>query len=484
MYKFFNILLSVIGLRYPISINTDTYFLKTPSEILRSRWRLGLYWTYSFLIFCCIMVEPIFLTILAIQERNVIYISNIAFLLIPPISQLIIINYFRSKSFDKIYYEVSLLRDTNHLIKNEIILSTLILVPSILSIIISAIFKFSTHNDNSLFSHFIDIDETRVVFLYIWQFMNWIYSRTITFLIFIIFFYVFFKHVNDIKTFSTVLDNHDIWSSDHTIVSEFIHAIIRLRYELNESVDKLSNVYICATILGAIGIGNVISNLKIDSFTLMSSVIFALGQLIFLYMIYLINKRQGVLDSIIMDPDFSVKYLYRRYRSIDSNLTNKSPVLYKNIRQFSEVQDLSVTSVGRLLKTFSEHRNTKVIPLGNLGDMVNDASPIAPPTHTNRGGKRKKKIKVINDIDEGYEDAEKASPLTKDIIKTINNIDNYNGSSIDFIILHTLISESWTTSFSLLGMQFDSSDSIQKALLITGTIATISGYLTQLQVAI
>jgi hypothetical protein len=251
---------------------------------------------------------------------------------------------------------------------------------------------------------------------------------------------------------------------------------------LNESVDKLSNVYICATILGAIGIGNASSNLKIDSFTLMSSVIFGIGQLIFLYMIYLINKRQGDLDNIIMDPDFSVKYLYRRYRSIDSNLTNKSPVLYKNIRQFSEVQDLSVTSVGRLLKTFSEHRNanTKVIPLGNLGDMVQDASPI------DRGGRRKKKakIKVINDIDEGYEDAEKASPLTKDIIKTINNIDNYNGSSIDFIILHTLISESWTTSFSLLGMQFDSSDSIQKALLITGTIATISGYLTQLQVVI
>ena len=518
MYKFLNKLLFILGLRYPVCIDTEIYFQSKPVvpialdqergreieidiscfQMPKFCWRKILYWFYSTLIFGCIIIEPVFLIVASFKDRTLIYISNIAFLLIPPLLQLVIVRYFRSKSFDKIYYEVSLLKDTRHLIKNDTVLSFLILIPSVISIIVSSLFKFTTYNDNSLFQFYIaNVGTASAVFLYIFQFVSWFYSRTITFLTLVIFFYVFFKHVNDMKTFIFVLNNHSVWSKDPTIISEFIHAIIKLRYELDNSIDKLSKVYVLATILGAIGLGNVISNKKLDSFTLISSIIFIICQLVFLLIIYLITVQQNKLSGIIMDPEFSIKYIYRKYRYMDYDITTKSPVLYKNIRQNSEVSDLSVTSIGRLLKNVYSpqyrEESAQVIPLGNLQDMVRDDNLSVSVV-----GKRRKKHTtrhrdtVAVDVDapdgmadgmaDGMTDAADASPLTKDIIKTINNINNYNGSSIDYIILHLLISESWTSNFSLLGMQFNNTDSIQKALLITSVIITISGFISELQV--
>jgi len=526
MYKFFNKLLFILGLRYPVKIDLDTYFKNTSKTLESLETELAdadiscfkmpefsfckiLYWMYSTLIFGLIMIEPIFLTVLSIKTRNLIYISNIAFLLVPPLLQLVIIRYFRSKSFDKIYYEVSHLKDTRHLIKNEIALSVIVLIPSIISVIISFALQFTNYNDHSLIEFYNDRvgTTTAKVFLYIFQIITWFYSRTITFLVLVIFFYVFFKHVNDIKTFIFVLNNNSVWSNDTTIISEFIHAIIKLRYELDNSIDKLSKVYILSTILGAIGLGNVISNKKIDSFTLISSIIFSICQLVFLLIIYLITVQQNKLSDIIMNPEFSIKYIYRKYKFIDYHLSPKSPTLYKNVRQYSNITDLSETSVGRLLKNVysPQYReaNTKVIPLGNLQDMVLDDTDAPGPSLTtidndnDDGGrneddrgikklKRRKKHRTERLDHENnnlaIESAEHESPLTKDIIKTINNINNYNGSSIDYIILHLLISESWTSNFSLLGMQFNNTDSIQKALLITSVIITISGFLSELQV--
>ena len=144
MYIFFGKILTILGLRYPIKIEVENYYKnnyklrpRTNSldisslgeidpdksivqddleaiidiECIRipkftdcyTNYKHILYWFYSVIIFCIIIVEPIFLLIKAIREKNLVYISNIAFLLISPLQHIIIIKYFRSQSFDKIY---------------------------------------------------------------------------------------------------------------------------------------------------------------------------------------------------------------------------------------------------------------------------------------------------------------------------------------------------------------------------------------------
>ena len=572
MYAFLGTFLSILGLRYPIEVNVEKFYKKKKEERLRSgsldigilseidpdknidsddleaaidieciripkftdftkNYKKILYWFYSLIVFGILMSEPILLIVKAINEKNLIYISNISFLIISPVQQIIAIKYFRSQSFDKIYYEVSKLKDTRHCIKNDKSISVLILVPSIMSVIFSAIFIFYNDDENNMYNYFqFCTNKTGKVFLFIYQLIFWFYSRTILFLVLIIFFYVFFKHLNDMRSLIYTVEHNNVWVDDQTVISEFIHAIIKLRYELNNSIEKLSNIYVFATVIGAIGIGNVIDNKKIDSFTMLSMVIFVICQAVFLFIIYLITEQQRKLGNIIRHPVFSLKYIYRKYRSLDFGMSiiPKTPLLSRGMSD-NDLINLSATSTGRLLRDFREKsiKSNKtidddgnglyqiyqteyenVVPMGNLSDIHEEDS------ERDNGIKRKRKKKKImrrvvvdseeilteenienndttidkkddvkDDVKDNSDDMEiHISPITKDIIKKINQISSYNGSSIDYIILHLMINDNWTSNFDLLGIKFDNAGAIKKAVTITSVIMIISGMISELQV--
>lgn len=537
----------------------------------RRHWKQILYWFYSTLVFLLLLVQPGFLIWKAIKEKNLALISNITFLVIPPLEQLIIIKYFRSHSFDKIYYEVCKLKDTSHWIKDDRRMSLIILGPSIISIIISVVYIFIGDEVDNIYTFFQDdITTPGKVFLFIFELACLMYSRTILFLSLTVFFFVFFKHLNDMRALLYTLKYNNVWVDDQTIVSEFIHAIIKLRHELNGSIEKLSNVYVFATVLGAVGIGNVIDNLKIDSFTIISCIIFGICQIVFLFIIFLISEQQRKLGNIIRHPVFSLKYIYRRYRTLNFDLspvTLRTPVSIQDKKSINniiedELKDFSATSTGRLLKSFRarsmryqsatatinsggklydvknagsmlDEDKKKIVPLGTFDDLNSEDDEEIPVNS--------KKVKIVEDnnvkiMEEGrLENVEEAedtsdsdmnsftssegiiefktekhnsyidnsndsndinesstddkniknldvSPITRDIVKKINQISNYNGSSIDYIILHLLISDNWTTNFDLLGMKFDNTGAIKKAVAITSMIMLASGLISELQI--
>jgi hypothetical protein len=346
-----------------------------------------------------------------------------------------------------------------------------------------------------------------------------------------VFFFVFFKHINDMRSLIYIANNNNIWVDDPTIVSEFINVIIKLRYELNLSICKLSNIYVSSTILGAIALGNVIDNLKSDPLSIISCVIFVIFQIIFLYIIFLISEQQNNLSSIIQHPVFSSKYIYRRYKPFDfpQNSLSNIPFFARSTVNIESL-DYSATSIGRLLKNFRvkniiSNKNSPsnkippinpddIIQLGNLDDIQRDTTPIKdfqpttlnssdPPSHIldnniseiiiKKTPKKTRSHKHSHHHHTKEEFLTPATPVTpasppeikdlspelKEIIKKINQISNFNGSSTDYIILHLLISENWTNNFSLLGIQFNNSDSIKKAIGITSIIAIISGIISQ-----
>ena len=73
------------------------------------------------------------------------------------------------------------------------------------------------------------------------------------------------------------------------------------------------------------------------------------------------------------------------------------------------------------------------------------------------------------------------SPDMKSLIKKINIINQFNGSSIDWIIIHLMVSGEWKT-FELLGYSFNSVDSIKKVLFLTALIIGIISFIGRVNI--
>jgi hypothetical protein len=251
-----------------------------------------------------------------------------------------------------------------------------------------------------------------------------------------IFLLVFLKHLIDVKSYTDKLLKKYSWSRDtkHTEVSSICYEIMWIRNELENSINKLEPLFVSNTLLGSIALGFIIEFNEITIFQVISIIYWFISQLIYLIVIYFINDNKADLTLIIKKPRFVLHYIRRKFRksqfdTVINQVNLKRPRKYIN-KVFKEEINNELNEIKIELKDGEEDDINAV--LGNL-ELAQE---------------KKEKINT-----EEY------------IMK--------NSSSIDWIILNTILNESWG-SFSFLGFEFSGSNNLLSVISTSGAIILIT----------
>lgn len=499
-----------LGLRFnhvhnEISINKKLKELGL-CEFILSRYCYHIigYWCYFLIILSMMCIEPIFTTILAIKEKKIEYLSSICFMYIPPIQYIIMKKYFSTHSFDDNYKDVKDHPRKYFLFPQLITVVILSIILSAISVLLSTSFVISGISTVPIINY-IQQNTSKIGFILFmtFQLLIWMYERTTSFLTIIIFFSIFAKHVRDMKGVINIGTKSDIWTDNPNIISQFLHIIMKVRNQYEKSISNLSDVYTITTVLGAIAIGSVIDHKYVNPYIITNLFIYIIIQILFLLIIYYVSKHQSALARIIRNPEFSLKYLYRRFENeekrnifMDENYINKSinklsvnddnnyipntPSVVNEIKNIKRKKSYSTydTNMIELLqqlkhlcedckqrKSDENENDNEIIEINNN-----------PPELGTIEDLEKNSNKTIVSIEENRNIIIEPSPTpvrfsinTKNLIKTINETSQFNGSSIDWIIIHLMLRDDWNT-FELFIVRFNSSDVIKKAITMYATI--------------
>jgi len=403
--------------------------------------KLRIKYLYTLFVFIILSLKSCFLLNYAINEnKNYVY-SIILFSLVSPLNYILGFIYICHNHFHKVFLDIILNKyKIDYCISKEKNLIISILTTSLLFIIFNLITIFTGTDESQ--NYYIDNDNTILkIFYIIYIVIYTIYSRIIISMNMHIFYFVFCKHLKDIKYQTNELDEVESWTNSQTKVAELCHNLIELRYELSVSISKLGRIYIWLTILGSFGIGLAIHFKKYDTTIISNIFIYIILQLIFLSIISIVGKNRQKLCDIIHTPGFSMKYILR-----DNNA--------------SETIENMITLENDTIITIKEIMSNKNIKIINCDNEIDN-----------------NEIKY-NDI-ELYETDMKETKKNSNIIKKMYNNVEQSGSSIDWLILNNILNNKWT-HIDLFGISFDDGSGISKSIALTTTIIAMLNYIFNL----
>lgn len=503
MFKWFNYLLLIFGLRlsndyeylnkFEIDLSVFDQEEKTDNINYCNIFKLIILYIYRLFIFIILFIKPIYIFYEIFTNKYNYLLTSSMYFLIPIIQYIIAVNYFRKSYFDEIYFDFNNSRKeiaTNKkiykiylFIFNEAVFTTIILLSTLITVIISGIIRQTNKSSNDI-NYFIN---STYIPLYIYGILNDFYSSGIILLNVFIFFYVFIKHLIDIKKLTKELDNKMSWSRDkeHYKISMICFDIIWLRNELEKSIDILQPIYITNTIFGGIAVGFLLEYNVFTYFNIIATIFWAFTQIMYLYIINEINNQKNTLKKVIKKPKFCIKYLRRSY-DINEIKDDIHKITHERKKDFIISSDPNYCTVEYISKKLSQKckKRKSFILKKNINEEKgkNDIKDIELKIFNKY--KIKHKIKIIDD-NELVEDIEDGTRHTNSIINEISRqtdiMSNYikqNSSTIDWIVLNTILNEKWET-FEFLGIAFDSSDGIKKAIGITGLIILITKFFIQ-----
>ena len=415
--KQLNNLIFVLGYKNTlnISINEETYTLvndpfSIPCKLINICCYKFIYILYNLTIFCILLVEPLFILLDIIHTKDIINIPKFCFLIISPCQFIIGKNYFSKNHFKIIYKHIKGTKLTFFNNEKKILISTLVL--SVFSMILS-LYVFIYDINNNGFIHeplFIHMGYFGIIV----QFISWIYGRSIIFFNLTVFFTIFSHHKKELDNITLILSDKDWLNSEQFIVSDLCYQILKIKTKLEESISNLESIYTFSTMFGTIGVGvffQAINEFNNIIFIIICISIFFCIQIIFIYYMYnLANKRKQLL-KIIQSSKFTKAFLKRNGKKTN---TPKDP-----FKTLITIQKMSKLKNG--------------MAIGNLNEL-------------------------------------KLSPIksNNNIVRTPDWVRD-NGSSIDWIVLYTILKERWIT-FSFFGLTFEDGDAFKKGIALSAML--------------
>ena len=286
-----------------------------------------IYWLYSLFIFSILCI-PIYFYINKIITENNFYIPFLFFYAIYPIQYIFSVIYYSSDHYYKLINIWNVNCNSQYCILSKKSISCILVI--ITSLIISTItYTLSIYNI---------FDNKNVVYNNIFHII-WIielfYGRTLLLFNLFVFFFVFHIHINNLNEIVSFLEKSNwVYYRDIKDISDICIDIVVKKYELEESIDKLQNIFSSSTILGTIGLITTILNFKqygINIYLIILCVIYFIIQLYFFTIIYIIGQQQSKMYKSIRHPIFAAQWLHRikQFKLDNIDETKKQFILSK-----------------------------------------------------------------------------------------------------------------------------------------------------------
>lgn len=252
-------------------------------------------WLYTLFILISILSLPV-LSYYLEEEQNINEkIANITFALIPSAQYIFGILYHSTNHFEHFYNEDLLSR--KNLSICCIIFTTVVLFCGI----IFTVFEYNytkLHKLNIIFQ----------ILIYILLFIIYFYSGLSISLNIIKFICVFVKHTIIINNFTKAL-------SHFSTINEITMQVMKIKYELEFSIDMFEKYFSAITLLGAISLGIFLECListNCDSYPWISFSLYLLLQSIFFILITTLESKRGNLSRFIKSEKFIKNFLVRK----------------------------------------------------------------------------------------------------------------------------------------------------------------------------
>ena len=203
-------------------------------------------WMYTLFILCLLSL-PVISYINKCINTNTYYIPYILFYMIYPSQYIFSVIYYSNDHYDRLIHRWNtkfIKRGTINLSKTDTVTISITIISFIISIS-TLIFTIRNQLD-----HKYDNKE----YFYIILFLEWIYGRTLLLYNLFVFFFIFHTHLNDMKKNVDFLEKSNwVFYRDTKRISDICISIIIQKFELEESITNLQNIFSSATLLGTIG---------------------------------------------------------------------------------------------------------------------------------------------------------------------------------------------------------------------------------------
>lgn len=278
-------------------------------------WKHIANWGYTLMIWLFLWYHPIFLLTTGIDQREVILISRSLFTFIQPVQYYIAFFYFRSQRTKRLYESTNLefldnpngswkyLPEEKQLLKLVFSIGIIFVIEAILT------FGLTVQESGSYYKEYSDV-VMGVGYAVIP--VSLLYGRFVLTLNTHVFFFSFLQQIQKMSMLREKLEKKRWKEGKNLSVATLCYEIFDIRYTLSRMISKLEDMYSYTTILGAIGVGLLISHSDADFATITGTVIFGIMQVFFLIVIQMIGKERDRFHKIIRHRKFASTYILRR----------------------------------------------------------------------------------------------------------------------------------------------------------------------------
>jgi len=295
-----------------INIRIDNKDVKFRKNII-----LFFSWTYSFMIFSILCFQPIYTLIYLISSDNKenfnYFLASFFFHMIQPTQYIFSIIYFGTDHFDSFYLNDYII--CNCFPNIQILMKIMLAV-----VLFSSIFNYLVldndinflQNREGEFPYFNELEKLPKLFVTIFLCISWILSKMVIYLNLICFTLVFCKHCKIIEEYVTKLEQENISNSNILTVNVITREVLKIRYDLEYSIDLFKNMFSFFTLFGAIGFGFLMERVKngnFDFFPWDNFLIYSIVQMSFIIVIIRVSSYREKLSDYIRQPEFVEKFL-------------------------------------------------------------------------------------------------------------------------------------------------------------------------------
>lgn len=261
-------------------------------------------WVYTTVLFSVLLVQP-WITIRWLiynwgSERTYFMMSNASFSMIPVVQYVLSVRYFGTTHFE------DFLEPKDDTIKIVLYLIYLMVI----LINVSSSFSLLNGNDTE-FPGFEEYQNKHLIVTLLW--LPWTIGRTTLYINLITFCMVFYKHCDILHMYRAKLDKNVMINA--LTINVITQEILRIRHDMENSIDLFKNIFSLFTLLGAVGFGflvELISLNEFESFPWHQLVVYLVIQTVFLVIVNWVSNSKDDLSDYTRRPTFIDKFL-RRY---------------------------------------------------------------------------------------------------------------------------------------------------------------------------
>lgn len=261
-------------------------------------------WIYTASVFAVLMIQP-GITIQWLvwnwsTDRTYFMMSSAAFNLIPAVQYVLAVKYFGTTHFE------------DFLAPDDSTLNMIMYLIYLVVILVNVSSNFSLINGNdSEFPGIEDYDNKYLITTFLW--IPWTMGRMTLYINLTTFCLVFYKHCDILHMYRKKLDKNVMINA--LTINVITQEILRIRHEMEQSIDLFKNIFSMFTLLGAVGFGFLIELIAVSdfgSFPWHQLVVYLLIQTVFLIIVNWVSNSKDDLSDYTRQPLFVDKFL-RRY---------------------------------------------------------------------------------------------------------------------------------------------------------------------------